>query len=226
MKNPALQIQILLIEEDLALGKVLREAISKTPDIALCATTRNRREAVEALADKRIDVAVVDLHDWRCVELIRSIVTEAPACGIMVFADLNNQELFIEALLAGAVGYLLRDSPLYEIVDAIRSLGHGGSPINPLIARQIITQLKYRVRQQSAIDTDSASSAEHILSNREMEVLGLINKGFSSAEIAQLLKISPNTVMTFVRRIFRKLDVTSRIEAVYEARHRGLLLCS
>jgi DNA-binding NarL/FixJ family response regulator len=126
----------------------------------------------------------------------------------------------MQSLEAGAAGYLLKDSGSQSMLAEIRSLHSGGSPISPLIARQVLT----RFRKQSAVtDPLPIDKSNAVLSTREQQVLEFITKGFTSEEIANLMSVSRHTVLTFVRRIYSKLEVNSKAEAIYEARKQGLL---
>jgi DNA-binding NarL/FixJ family response regulator len=129
----------------------------------------------------------------------------------MVSSVFGDETHVLRSIEAGAVGYLLKDSEPVSIVDQIRSLRAGGSPISPLIARQVLSRLR-----------PAAGPVDSILSARESEVLVYITKGFSYDDIVRLLQVSRPTVMTYVRRIYAKLQVNSKTEAVYEARKLGL----
>ena len=148
----------------------------------------------------------------------------------------------MRSIEAGASGYLLKDSSLGNITAEIRSLHAGGSPISPLIARQILMRFRDapapempvpkmpvpgmavpRMPVPGTSQADAPGDESPALSMREKEVLELISKGFTAEEIAGLLHVSRNTVLTFVRRIYAKLNVISKLEAIFEARTRGIL---
>jgi DNA-binding NarL/FixJ family response regulator len=136
----------------------------------------------------------------------------------MVSTTFADEKHVIASIEAGAAGYLLKDSSPKKIVDEIRALHAGGSPISPRIARQILLRFRPPEPEREAV-RELASP----LSPREREVLELITKGFSYDEIAALMHVTRNTVMTFVRRIYQKLEVTSKTEAIFEARSHGIL---
>jgi DNA-binding NarL/FixJ family response regulator len=130
----------------------------------------------------------------------------------------------MRSIEAGATGYLLKHGEPDRLAAEIRSLFNGGSPISPLIARQMLTRFrKVRNAPLSEPVDESEEGKYPSLSVREQEVLELITKGFTAEEIANLMKISRHTVLTFVRRIYKKLNVKSKAEAIYEARAQGLL---
>jgi DNA-binding NarL/FixJ family response regulator len=124
----------------------------------------------------------------------------------------------LASIEAGATGYILKDSMPEEFVGFIRQLRAGGSPISPVIARQLLKRFK-----PPALAPQSGQAEEAALSARESEVLCFIAKGFSFGEIARLLGVSPHTVTTHVKKIYQKLAVHSRGEAVYEASRMGLV---
>jgi DNA-binding NarL/FixJ family response regulator len=128
----------------------------------------------------------------------------------------------MRSIEAGAAGYLLKDSSPARMGDEIRSLANGGSPISPIIARQVLARFRSAPpapRLDPATPDDDAPQ----LSQREKEVLDYITKGFTVQEIAGLMQLSHFTVKTFVRRIYSKLKVSSKAEAIFEARNHGLL---
>ena len=142
---------------------------------------------------------------------------------VTVFGDEKN---VIESIESGATGYLLKDSGPEHFVEQIRLLHAGGSPISPSIARQLLARFRGAPRVPDAeSDRLEASSVSSVpaLSEREHSVLTLVTKGFTFPEIAGLLDVSQHTVMTYVKRIYRKLRVSSKTEAVYEARKMGIL---
>jgi len=193
--------------------------------MALLSVAGTRAQGLQMLDEVQADVLLVDLGlpDGSGIDVIRAAHAQWPGCNIMVSTTFGDELHVMQSLEAGASGYLLKDSTPERMVFEIRSLYCGGSPISPLIARQIL--MRFRQGDKSA-----AASAELVsdrqrtaLSAREMEVLEFITKGFTSDEIAALMSLSRHTVLTFIRRIYSKLEVNSRTEAVYEARKQGLL---
>jgi DNA-binding NarL/FixJ family response regulator len=133
-----------------------------------------------------------------------------------VITVFGNEKRVVGAIQAGAIGYLLKDDQTNEIGAAIEQLLQGGSPISPAIARHLI-------RHFQPPPSAPPSAARETLTAREQEVLGLAMKGFSYAEIAQLLGLSPNTIGSYTKHIYEKLAVSSRTEAIYEASRLGLI---
>jgi DNA-binding NarL/FixJ family response regulator len=137
----------------------------------------------------------------------------------MVISVFGDDRHVIASIEAGAAGYILKDSLPDEFVALITQLRAGGSPISPLIARQLLRRFQHK-EELVGVATDPQSAG---LTHRESEVLALIAKGFNFGEIARLLIVSPHTITAHVKKIYQKLAVHSRGEAVYEASKMGLL---
>lgn len=169
------------------------------------------------------DLLAVDLGlpDGHGTELIRFARREHPTTEVMVITVFADERSVISAIEAGAGGYLLKDGTPQEISQALVQLAEGGSPISPAIARHLLR--RFQSEPAAAAPTATAAEPAPSLTQREIEVLRLISKGFRFGEIAELLGISTHTVTTHVRHLYRKLEVSSRSAAVWEARHLGLL---
>lgn len=210
-------LRVALVEDDVAFRDAMAAAIGSAGDMELVAAMGNRALALQRLAQLDAHVLVVDLGlpDGSGVDVIRAAQGLHAEMAIMVATTFADETNVIRSIEAGARGYLLKDSPAAKLVEDIRSLHRGGSPISPMIARHILKRFRPPV-------APAAAPVER-LSGREHEVLELIAKGFSYQEIAGLMQISRFTVMTFVRRIYAKLEVRTKIEAIDEARHQGIL---
>lgn len=219
-------LKVVLVEDDAAFQEAFRTALAGAPDLAMVGLAATVAEARALLAGPPVDVLVVDLGlpDGSGVDVIGEAHARWPGCAIMVATTFADERHVIASIEAGASGYLLKDSPLPTIAEDIRVLHGGGSPISPRIARQVL--MRFRPDERQAVEGDAetaAKSAIPSLSEREKETLQLITRGFSFEEIAELMGVSRNTVLTFVRRIYAKLEVRSKTEAVFEARAYGLL---
>jgi DNA-binding NarL/FixJ family response regulator len=217
-------IHVAIVEDDLGFRRALAEAIESAQDIRLAGTAGTRAEGLKLLQGAPTDVLLVDLGlpDGSGIDVIKAAAQQWSSCSVMVATNFGDETHVIRSIEAGASGYLLKDSSPAKIVDEIRSLASGGSPISPIIARQVLA----RFRQIGTVGTDRSTVPDptpQLLSVREKEVLELITKGFTANEIAKLMSLSPFTVRSFVRRIYSKLNVTSKAEAIYEARNQGIL---
>lgn len=217
-------LKVVLVEDDAAFQEAFRTALAAAPDLSIAGVAATAAEARARLAGVPADVLVVDLGlpDGSGVDVIREAHSQWPGCAIMVATTFADERHVIASIEAGASGYLLKDSPLPMIAEDIRVLHGGGSPISPRIARQVL--MRFRPDERAADEVEPAEkSGIPSLSEREKETLQLITRGFSFDEIAELMSVSRNTVLTFVRRIYAKLEVRSKTEAVFEARAHGLL---
>ncbi|MGC5833412.1 response regulator transcription factor [Ralstonia pseudosolanacearum] len=217
-------IRVAIVEDDSGFLYALTQALACAPDMHLTGVAGSRAEGLLLLDGAPADVLLVDLGlpDGSGIDVIEAAARKWSACSIMVSTNFGDEIHVMRSIEVGAAGYLLKDSSAARILDEIRSLASGGSPISPLIARQILARFR-QGGSLSAADEAPASASSPLLSAREKEVLDLITKGFTAQEIAKLMALSHFTVRTFVRRIYSKLKVTSKAEAIYEARTLGLL---
>jgi DNA-binding NarL/FixJ family response regulator len=159
------------------------------------------------------DLALPDGNGIDLIRAARMLSSDILAMAVTVFGD---EKSVLGAIAAGARGYLLKDASAEGVGTAILQLLAGGSPITPAIAQHLILHFQENVPA-------AAPEPGPELSQREREVLELVVRGFTFPEIARALELSPHTIGTFVRRIYRKLEVSSRGEAVFEALQLGLV---
>jgi DNA-binding NarL/FixJ family response regulator len=212
---------VMVVEDDpVFLGRFCG-FIASAPKLALFAAVGDLASARTALDRGAPDVLLTDLGlpDGSGIELIRETAHRYPATDIMVISVFGDDRHVLASIEAGASGYVLKDSLPDEFVELITQLRAGGSPISPLIARQLLKRFKGKEATAGAVPDPPA----HGLTHRESEVLGLIAKGFNFSEIARLLEVSPHTITAHVKKIYQKLAVHSRGEAVFEAGKMGLL---
>ena len=218
-------IRVVLVEDDVNFQQALQETIQNALDMRLLSVASTRAKGLQVIELEEMDVLLVDLGlpDGSGIDVIRAAHAKWPQCGIMVCTAFGDEQHVMQSLEAGAAGYLLKDSAPQSMLAEIRSLHAGGSPISPLIARQIL--MRFRTQEKPAVSTAQVvvNKPRAVLSAREQQVLEFITKGFNAEEIANLMAVTRHTVQTFVRRIYAKLEVSSKTEAIYEARHQGLL---
>ena len=154
------------------------------------------------------------LPDKSGIDVIRHAAKVSPQCESMVVTVFGDEAHVLASIEAGATGYLLKDASADQFLASIRELVAGGSPISPVIARGLLRRF---------MPNPVVPNNESNLSEREREILKLVAKGFNFGEIGQLLTISPHTVTSHIKKIYRKMAVHSRGEAVYEAQRMGLL---
>jgi DNA-binding NarL/FixJ family response regulator len=218
-------IRVAVVEDDMDYLQALTQAVREEEDMQLVGSASTRAAGLALLDGLVADILIVDLGlpDGSGIDVIRAAATRWPDCSTMVSTTFGDEAHVIRSIEAGAAGYLLKHGEPARLAAEIRSLHSGGSPISPLIARHVLTRF-WQSKPPSALPRGGEGDAKLTnLSAREQEVLELITKGFTADEIAQLMQISRYTVLTFVRRIYKKLNVRSKAEAIYEAHAQGLL---
>ncbi|OIQ04143.1 MAG: hypothetical protein AUK36_00585 [Zetaproteobacteria bacterium CG2_30_59_37] len=206
---------VVLVDDDVCLLKGLELAIDKYARIELRGTASGCEEGMALIRRVNPDVIVVDidLKDGDGYELIRAARKENPLLECLVVTSHEEDTYVFKALEAGATGYKLKSAGPVAIVEAMMELWEGGAPLCPDIARMILRRFHKPI----------ADDAPPQLGTKEKEVLELMFKGFSRKELAAILNVSTNTIGTHVKRIYTKLDVSSRSEAIYEATRLGLI---
>lgn len=210
-------IRAIAIDDDPTVLDMIDAAATQSGDVTLVGTGMSVAEGRGLIAAGGFDVLLCDLGlpDGTGLTLIAEAAARWPGCDVIVLTVFAEQARVLESIRAGANGYLLKDERLEDCIAAIRQIRAGGSPISPVIARQLLQRLK----PAPAAGCDDPA----LLTPRESEVLNLLARGFSYAEIAELLSVSAATVPSYIKRIYRKLEVNSRAEAVFEATTRGIL---
>ncbi len=221
VRDPAV-CRILLIEDDEPVRERFADIIAAWPKGRLVAACGTLAEAASVIRDNTIDLLITDLNlpDGHGTQAIFSLRNDQPAAEAMVISVLADDRNVIEAIEAGATGYLLKDSDPIDIVEAITELLAGRSPISSAIARTIVRRLGGR---DPKTETPNAAPESPSLTPREMDILWGIAKGFTYGELAERLHISKQTVPVHIKNIYRKLQANNRSEAVYEASRRGLI---
>jgi DNA-binding NarL/FixJ family response regulator len=211
---------VMIVEDDPEFLTRFAKIVISDATLGLFAAVTDIASARQAVARGGPDVLLIDLGlpDGNGIGLIKEISRRFPATDIMVVTVFGDEGHVLGAIEAGATGYILKDSLADEFVNLIKELRAGGSPISPMIARQLLKRF-----HRSAVDPGRPHWDGPGLSPRESEVLSLIAKGISFVEIARVLGMSPHTATTHVKKIYQKLSVHSRGEAVYEAGKMGLI---
>jgi DNA-binding NarL/FixJ family response regulator len=216
---------VMLVEDDPAFLTRFCRIVAGAAGFSVIAAVGDMASARAAIGRQAPDVLLTDLGlpDGNGIELIRETARSHPATDIMVISVFGDEEHVLASIEAGATGYILKDSLPDELIGLIAELRAGGSPISPVIARKLLKRFQHHEGQAAAPAERTEDAATQTLTHRESEVLGLVAKGFSFAEIARLLAVSPHTITAHVKKIYQKLAVHSRGEAVYEAGKMGLL---
>lgn len=213
-------IAVLLVEDDAPTRWRLQDALSAAPEftVTAAATLAEARESLSA-NPPRVLLTDLQLPDGHGLDLIRETRQRHPDTEIMVISILGDEESVIAAIRQGATGYLLKDAVPTDIAATVRDLVAGHSPISASIARFIVRRTQ---AQASAAAAPYALNTAR-LTPREIDILWGIAKGFSYADIAGHLGLSRQTVPGHIKNIYRKLEVNTRGEAVFEALQQGLI---
>jgi DNA-binding NarL/FixJ family response regulator len=200
--------RVLIVEDDAAFRDRYATILAKDAAFEVVASVGTGGEGLAMLALRKPDILLVDLGlpDISGIEIIRQASKTLPNCESMVVTVFGDEEHVLASIEAGASGYLLKDA------------SEAGSPISPIIARRLLK----RFHAESAPAVTIVDS-DVTLSDREREILLLASKGYNYPEMGKLMGISPHTVTSHVKKIYRKLAVHSRGEAVFEANRMGLI---
>ena len=186
-------------------------------DFQVIGAAQDGAEALELAAQKQPDLILMDLKMpiMNGIEATREIRAKFPHIKILVLTTYDDDEWVFDAIRAGALGYLLKDTPRQKIVEAIRGTMEGKSFVDPAVAGKLLNQIASKQTQPTSILTDK-------LTERELDVLRLIAKGINNSEIANQLHLSEGTVRNHVSAILEKLGVSDRTHAAVIAIQHGL----
>jgi DNA-binding NarL/FixJ family response regulator len=200
-------ITVSIVEDNDQLRATLARLINRSDGFRCLSHFPTGEAALDALPKERPDVVLVDINlpGINGVECVRRLKQAAPEVLAVMLTAYEDTENIFNALAAGAAGYLLKRAPRSELLEAIREVRRGGSPMTTHIARKVV---------QSFQRAGNSPQPGDNLSTREQEVLDCLSQGFLYKEIADKLGISYETVHTYIRRIYEKLQVRTRTEAV------------
>jgi DNA-binding NarL/FixJ family response regulator len=200
-------IRVLLVEDNASYREGLALLVNTTPGMKALACA-NAELALTELEKGAWDVVVmdIDLPGMNGIQCTRVIKERWPAVQVLMCTVFEDDEKIFQALKAGATGYVVKQAPLGELLEAIGQVHHGGSPMSAGIARKVVGTFHQPVLAQEG------------LTHREQEVLQLIAEGLTVKEIADRAHVSNSTVRTHIRHIYEKLQVRSRVEAVNKLR--------
>lgn len=229
--------RVLIVEDDPLMREFFAASVVRNAQLSLLAGVGSVAEAMACLdhPSQRVDVLLTDLGlpDGSGLDVIRHARLRHPECEALVISMFGDEDNVMASIEAGALGYIHKDTTPEDVAQTILDMKAGASPISPMIARRVLA--KYRALQAPApvvrvpdsgwgdLQALPVGEEKVQLSGREQEVLELIARGFSYAEIARLKAVSVHTVQTHIKNLYSKLAVHSKSEAVYEATRMGLL---
>jgi DNA-binding NarL/FixJ family response regulator len=217
-------IRVLIADDHALFRRGLEMVLEEETDIDLVGQASDGAEAVQKAGEALPDVVLMDIRMPKIngIEAARQMKDIAPSAKIVILTISDEEEDLFEAIRAGASGYLLKDIPLDEVAEAVRSVHGGQSLINPSMAGKLLSEFAMLARRDAEEEPAKHAPAPK-LTDREMEVLRLVARGMNNRDIAKELFISENTVKNHVRNILEKLQIHSRMEAVMIAVREKLI---
>jgi DNA-binding NarL/FixJ family response regulator len=238
--------RVVVVEDNHATRSYLEACIKDQPQLILSASFSTLAPAQAWFDVHEADLLLVDLGlpDGSGLSLLRQVRRQCPGCDMLVVSMFGDEENVVASIEAGAVGYVHKDDDAADIAETLKAVKQGASPISPMIARHLLRRMQPLRAPASLVPPAAAAAAPAslaeaaalkpeaapaemesapVLSRREQEVLEYIARGFSYAEIAREQGITVHTVQTYIKKLYGKLAVHSRSEAVFQANRLGLL---
>ena len=211
-------VKVYVVEDQPKILKSLIKLLGGFKEIEIVGKALSGEESLEGIAAKQPEVVLLDLGlpQMSGIEVTREIKKKYPKMEVLIFTVFDEEEKVMEAIQAGASGYLLKGMEAEKIVEAIREVKDGGSVIQPSLARSLLRQ--FQVQAEPGKEEPFPN-----LTPREVEILQIIAKGLSNAEAAKVLKISRATIRTHLEHIYAKMAVSNRVEAITEGIRQGLI---
>jgi DNA-binding NarL/FixJ family response regulator len=225
-------VRVLVVDDQQIIREGISTILSFQSGITVLGTAANGQEAVERAVQLEPEVVLMDVRMplMDGVEATRQLRSRLSACRVLMLTTFDDDEYIIEALRAGASGYLLKDIPGQELAQAIRSVHSGLYQLDPTVASRVIANLGNPRVSSTATDNHLASPKPAVapvrkveLTERELEILRLIARGATNREIASHLVITEGTVKNHISNIFNRLGLRDRTQAAIYARENGLL---
>lgn len=210
-------MKILICDDQAIIRDGLEMLLKLEKDIEVVGQAQDGAEAVELVGKDQPDLVLMDLKmpGLNGIEATRQIRTRYPQIKVLVLTTYDDDEWVFDAIRAGASGYLLKDTPREEVIKAVKGTAAGKTFVDPMVAGKLLHQVADKQAQPASLLTDK-------LTEREVDVLRLVARGFTNADIAERLHLSEGTVRNHVSAIFSKLDVADRTQAAVIAIQHGL----
>lgn len=212
-------IRILLADDHTVIRKGLRALLERQKEFAVVAEAADGREAVETAEALAPDVAVIDIGmpNLNGIEAARRITEKRPETGVVILSMHADESYVLRALKSGARGYLLKDSPEEDLIQAIHAVHRGKAFFSPEISKMLAEDYMRQMRQRGVEDS------YELLTSREREILQLLGEGNSNKEVATKLNLSPHTVETHRGNVMEKLNLHSTAELILYAVRKGIV---
>ena len=209
------RLRIVVLEDNVPIAERFAAVFCQWPAVLSVQTAGTLAAALSLIESSPIDLLVVDINlpDGSGIDAIAELSRHQPQALAIVISALSQRSVVVDAIRAGALGYLLKDDDELEIIDACQELLEGKSPMSASIARLLVEQMQ----------SELTPTPPNPLTERESQLLVMLAKGYSYREAAVALAISVSTVQSHIRNIYRKLQVNNRTEAAQQARELGLI---
>jgi two-component system, NarL family, response regulator NreC len=213
------KLKIMIADDHTLVRQGLRKILEERPEWSVVAEVSNGREAVRRALEEQPDLVILDIGMpmLNGIEAIRQITRRAPNIPVLILSMHSDEAYIVQALQAGARGYLLKDSADTDLIRAIEAIANGKSFFSPAVATVMLDDYVKHLAQKGVSDRFE------LLSEREREIFQLVAEGHSNKEVAELLCISPLTVETHRAHILQKLDIHNTAELVLYAVKRGVI---
>jgi DNA-binding NarL/FixJ family response regulator len=213
-------IRVCLVDDQRLIREGLRLLLELETDLEVVGEAENGAAAVETYAAHQPDVLLMDIRmpGMDGVEATRRIVERWPGARVVILTTFDDDAYIFDALRAGALGYLLKDISGPELAAAVREVARGGALIQPSVARKVLAEFSRLAPETTRQQPD----VHELLSERELDILKGIARGWTNKEIAARVSLTEGTVKNYVSVIFQKLGVQDRTQAVVRARELGL----
>jgi DNA-binding NarL/FixJ family response regulator len=218
-------VGVLVVDDQRLIRDGIASLLAIQPGIAVLGTAADGRQAVDAALALAPDVILMDVRmpELDGVEAVAILRREAPACRVIMLTTFDDEEYVVEALTAGATGYLLKDLPATELADAVRLAHAGVTQLDSSVAQRLAATLARPGRRPSTPDETVAAPPADPLTARELDVLRLVATGSTNREIAAQLFLSEGTVKNHISRILSRLGLRDRTQAAVYARDHQLI---
>ena len=213
-------LRVLIVDDDDLMRAGLRAVLSCDETVDVVAEAANGHEAVERIRRIQPDVVLMDVRmpNMDGIAATRKITSAVPLTKVLILTTFEDDEYVFGALSAGASGFLLKRTQPEQLIAAIHTVAAGDSLLSPSVTRTVIDRMARHPRPDPAADRRL-----HQLTPREREVLKLVARGLSNAEIADVLVVEESTIKTHMKRILAKLDLRDRVQAVVMAYETGMV---
>lgn len=215
-----MEIRVAIFEDNKMVRDALEAILSGTPGFTCTGAFSNVNDLVRDIRRCKPDVVMMDIEmpGRNGIDATKILHESFPEIKVLIQTVFNDSEKIFSALCAGASGYILKNDPPSRQIDAVQEVFNGGAPMSPSIAKKVLQFFSHK-----NVILISPESVDYHLSDREKEILVLVTEGLNLRAIAERSFISYETVRTHVKKIYKKLHVVSRSEAILKARQQGLV---